>query len=205
MGMNEVGKTQAAPGYGSVRSPVVIVGQSLCGPCMKMQEPFYGGSGRYLNEALRRARRTKKQIYITNVVHCRPPNNRKSKQRGRPAKRYRVGWHEIARDADGQPIPRYPNRSDSPPKLVRRQETYDTREAAQSRVDEINPKIVRGQSAAAQRAAGSRTLSHYAQAWLDGLAGQVKPRVLRRGSRSGPTEGRQRQLEAVLVYRQCRG
>jgi integrase len=99
-------------------------------------------------------------------------------ERGRPVKRYRVGWHEIARDADGQPIPRYPKRPDSPPKLVRRQETYDTREAAQNRVDEINPKVARGLSPAAQRDAGNRPLSHYAQAWLDGLAGQVKPRVL---------------------------
>jgi integrase len=98
--------------------------------------------------------------------------------RGRPVKRYRVEWYEIARDADGQPIPRYTNRPDGPPKLVRRQETYDTREAAQNRVDEINPKIARGQSPAAQRDAGNRPLSHYAQAWVDGLAGQVKPRVL---------------------------
>ena len=99
-------------------------------------------------------------------------------QRGRPIKRYVVGWHEIARDPDGQPIPRYPARPEGPAKLVRRQETYDTREAAQSCVDEINPKIARGQSPASQRDAGNRPLSHYAQAWLDGLAGQVKPRVL---------------------------
>jgi integrase len=99
-------------------------------------------------------------------------------ERGRLVKRYRVGWHEIARDADGQPIPRYPTRPNGPPKLVRRQETYDTREAAQDRVDEINPKIARGQSPAAQRDAGNRPLNHYAQAWLDGLAGNVKPRVL---------------------------
>jgi len=99
-------------------------------------------------------------------------------ERGRPIKRYRVGWHEIARDADGQSIPRYPNRNDSPPMLVRRQETYRTREAAQARVDEINPKIAHGLSPAAQRDAGNRPLSHYAQAWLDGLVGQVKPRVL---------------------------
>ena len=79
--------------------------------------------------------------------------------RGRPIKCYRVGWHEIARDADGQPVPRDPNRPDSPPKLVRRQETFDTREAAQNRVDEINPKIARGQSAAALRDAGNRPLS----------------------------------------------
>jgi integrase len=99
-------------------------------------------------------------------------------ERGRPMKRYRVEWYEIARDADGQPVLRYPARADSPPKLVRRQETFDTREAAQSRVDQINPRIARGQSPAAQRDAGNRPLSHYAQAWLDGLAGQVKPRVL---------------------------
>lgn len=66
----------------------------------------------------------------------RVDNNRRD-DRGRPIKRYRVGWHEIARDGDGQPIPRYANRPDSPPKLTRRQETVDTREAAQARVDEI--------------------------------------------------------------------
>lgn len=54
----------------------------------------------------------------------------------------------------------------------------NTREAAQDRADEIGPKIARGNSPAAQRDAGNRPLSHYSQAWLDGLAGQVKPRVL---------------------------
>jgi hypothetical protein len=63
-----------------------------------------------------------------------------------------------------QLIPRYPNRSDSPPKLVRRQETFDTYDEAKERRDEINPKIARGQSPAAQRNAGNRPLSHYAQA-----------------------------------------
>ena len=93
-------------------------------------------------------------------------------ERGRPTKRYRVGWHEIARDGDGQTIPRYPNRSDSRPKLVRRQETFDTYDEAKDRRNEINPKIARGQSPAALRDAGNRPLSHYAQAWLDGLAGR---------------------------------
>src|SRR4051812_32086898 len=99
-------------------------------------------------------------------------------ERGRPAKIYRVEWYEIARDDDGQPIPKYPNRPDGPPKTVRRRETFHNRDAAQDRVDEINPKIARGQSPAAQRDAGNRTLSHYANAWLDGLVGNVKPRVL---------------------------
>lgn len=99
-------------------------------------------------------------------------------ERGRPVKVFRVDWYEIVRDADGQPIPRYPARPDGPTKTVRRRETFSTREAAQNRVDEINPQVARGQSPAAQRDAGNRPLNHYATAWLDGLAGQVKPRVL---------------------------
>lgn len=76
--MNIHGVTQSSPGYGSLRSPVVVVGQSLCGPCMKEQQPFFGGSGRHLDEALKRARLTKEDIYTTNVVHCHPPKNQKS-------------------------------------------------------------------------------------------------------------------------------
>lgn len=77
-GLNEPGKTEAAPGFGSVRSPVVIVGQSLCGPCMKSQIPFTGGSGKLLEDSLDRAGKFKDQVFITNVVHCHPPRNRKS-------------------------------------------------------------------------------------------------------------------------------
>ncbi|MDT5078750.1 MAG: uracil-DNA glycosylase [Mycobacterium sp.] len=40
-GMNKEGVTQAAPGWGNLYSPVVIVGQSLCEQCMKPQEPFF--------------------------------------------------------------------------------------------------------------------------------------------------------------------
>ncbi len=99
-------------------------------------------------------------------------------ERGRQVKAFRVEWYEIARDADGQPIPAYPNRADSPPKRLRRRETFPTKDAAEDRVNEINPKVARGLSPAAQRDAGNRPLSLYADAWLDGLAGQVKPRVL---------------------------
>jgi integrase len=31
--------------------------------------------------------------------------------RGRPVKRYRVEWYEIARDEHGQAVPRYENRA----------------------------------------------------------------------------------------------
>lgn len=77
-GMNVKGKTQAAPGWGNLGSPVVIVGQSLCGPCMAAQEPFVGGSGDLLEAAFDLADVRKRDLYITNVVHCHPEGNVKS-------------------------------------------------------------------------------------------------------------------------------
>ena len=71
-GLNIPRETESAPGYGSVYSPVVIVGQSLCHQCMESQIPFTGGSGRFIDDALKRARIAKDQVFITNVVHCHP-------------------------------------------------------------------------------------------------------------------------------------
>lgn len=89
-GMNEPGVSQAAPGYGSLLSPVVLVGQSLCTECMTTGIPFTGGSGLLIDEALSESGLDKADIFTTNVVHCHPahPDNRKSrpheKERCRP-------------------------------------------------------------------------------------------------------------------------
>jgi uracil-DNA glycosylase len=77
-GLNRPGITEAAPGYGSPTSPVFIIGQSLCKPCMESQIPFTGGSGLLLDRAFRLANVRKDQLFITNVVHCHPPDNRSS-------------------------------------------------------------------------------------------------------------------------------
>ncbi|MDV3135973.1 uracil-DNA glycosylase family protein [Mycobacterium sp. 29Ha] len=76
--MNKRGVTQAAPGWGNLTSPVVIVGQSLCGPCMAAQEPFVGGSADLLEAGFDLADLEKRDLYITNVVHCHPEGNKKS-------------------------------------------------------------------------------------------------------------------------------
>ena len=74
--------TLNAPGYGNVNSNVVFIGQSLCGkPCIEAQIPFTGGSGKLLDQAFEEANIRKKDIYITNVVKCHPPNNRKSEEK----------------------------------------------------------------------------------------------------------------------------
>lgn len=77
--MNEPGVTASAPGYGSACAPVAIVGQSLCRICMETGIPFTGGSGVYIDRALELAERQKWELFITNVVHCHPEADRKSR------------------------------------------------------------------------------------------------------------------------------
>lgn len=79
-GMNEPGVTASAPGYGSAHSSVAIVGQSLCRKCMESGIPFTGGSGTYIDRALDLAGRDKDELFITNVVHCHPVDDRKSRR-----------------------------------------------------------------------------------------------------------------------------
>jgi len=87
-GMNIHGVTQAAPGYGSVHSPVVLVGQSLCHECMESQIPFTGGSGELIDASLALAGVDKRDIFITNVVHCHPHSEPRDNRASKP--------HEIA-------------------------------------------------------------------------------------------------------------
>jgi len=52
----------------------------LCGdPCVNSQIPFTDGCGVLLDDAFTTASIKKNQLYITNVVKCHPPGNRKSK------------------------------------------------------------------------------------------------------------------------------
>ena len=77
-GLNIPGETESAPGFGNVGSPVVFLGQSLCRKCMKTQVPFTGGSGLLIDEILAKSGLRKQEVFVTNVVHCHPPDNRPS-------------------------------------------------------------------------------------------------------------------------------
>jgi DNA polymerase len=72
--------TASAPGYGCLTSPVALVGQSLCEKCMESQIPFTGGSGELIDAGIKLAGREKKDVFISNAVHCHPPKNRASHQ-----------------------------------------------------------------------------------------------------------------------------
>ena len=62
---------------GNINSSIMIVGE---GPGQKEDElgkPFVGEAGMLLNKMLKAININRKNIYITNVVNFRPPNNRK--------------------------------------------------------------------------------------------------------------------------------
>jgi uracil-DNA glycosylase len=71
-------RTKAVPGTGLVENvEVVFVGEGP-GRNEDMEgKPFVGAGGKLLDELLHNAGFDRDHVYITNVVKCRPPSNRK--------------------------------------------------------------------------------------------------------------------------------
>ena len=70
------GRTQIVFGVGNPQARVMIVGEAP-GKNEDLQgEPFVGAAGQYLNELLAFAGLKREDIYIANVLKCRPPGNR---------------------------------------------------------------------------------------------------------------------------------
>ena len=69
-------RTQAVPGEGNVDAVVMFVGEGPGFEEDRQGRPFVGRSGQYLTETLSKVGIRRKDVYITNVVKCRPPDNR---------------------------------------------------------------------------------------------------------------------------------
>ena len=70
------GRTNAVPGDGSPSSEIMFVGEGP-GYYEDVQGlPFVGQAGQLLNELLAEIGLKREEVYITNVVKCRPPKNR---------------------------------------------------------------------------------------------------------------------------------
>ncbi|MCB9819922.1 uracil-DNA glycosylase [Candidatus Nomurabacteria bacterium] len=68
--------TQLVMGEGNPGADIVFIGEA---PGKKEDErglPFVGASGRFLDEMLNAAGMDRGDVYITNIVKYRPPNNR---------------------------------------------------------------------------------------------------------------------------------
>ena len=69
-------RTFAVPGEGDLNAVVMFVGEGPGHDEDKNGRPFIGRSGRFLIETLQNAGLRREDVYITNVVKCRPPQNR---------------------------------------------------------------------------------------------------------------------------------
>lgn len=69
-------RTNSVPGKGNFKSDVIFVGEAPGRNEDKNGEPFVGAAGKRLSAALEEIGITRDSVYITNVVKCRPPNNR---------------------------------------------------------------------------------------------------------------------------------
>jgi DNA polymerase len=66
------GRTQVVFGIGNPRSPMVLVGQSPGEQEDRTGEPFVGRAGQLLNECLGECGIRRDNVWISNVVKCRP-------------------------------------------------------------------------------------------------------------------------------------
>ena len=70
------GRTRAVPGEGNPASDVLLVGEGPGAREDATGRPFVGPAGQLLDELLRSIGWAREQVFIANVVKCRPPGNR---------------------------------------------------------------------------------------------------------------------------------
>ncbi len=70
------GRTRTVPGEGNPLSDVLLVGEGPGAREDATGRPFVGPAGQLLDELLRAIGWSREQVFIANVVKCRPPANR---------------------------------------------------------------------------------------------------------------------------------
>ena len=69
-------RTQSVLGVGNREAQWMIIGEAPGADEDRQGEPFVGRAGQLLNLMLAAIGLKREEVYITNVVKCRPPNNR---------------------------------------------------------------------------------------------------------------------------------
>lgn len=69
-------RTQAVFGVGNQQADWLVIGEAPGADEDRQGEPFVGRAGQLLNAMLKAIGLTREQVYIANILKCRPPNNR---------------------------------------------------------------------------------------------------------------------------------
>lgn len=71
-----VARTQTVFGTGDENADLMVIGEAPGAEEDKQGEPFVGAAGQLLNAMLQAVGLRREQVYIANIVKCRPPGNR---------------------------------------------------------------------------------------------------------------------------------
>lgn len=69
-------RTNAVPGEGDYKAKIMFVGEAPGFHEDRQGRPFVGAAGKLLTQLIESIGLKRESVYITNVVKCRPPNNR---------------------------------------------------------------------------------------------------------------------------------
>jgi DNA polymerase len=69
-------RKNAVPGEGQLSAKIMFIGEAPGRSEDEKGRPFVGTAGKILDNLLEKAGIERSQVFITNVVKCRPPNNR---------------------------------------------------------------------------------------------------------------------------------
>lgn len=70
------GRTNAVPGEGPANAEIMFIGEGPGFHEDRQGRPFVGASGNFLTQMMNSAGVERPDVFITNVVKCRPPDNR---------------------------------------------------------------------------------------------------------------------------------
>ncbi|HEY63938.1 MAG TPA: uracil-DNA glycosylase [Caldilineae bacterium] len=70
------GRRNAVPGEGPADAEIMFIGEGPGFHEDRQGRPFVGAAGQFLEELLASIGLSREQVYITNVIKCRPPGNR---------------------------------------------------------------------------------------------------------------------------------
>lgn len=74
-------RTNAVPGDGSLKASIMFIGEAPGAEEDRQGLPFCGKSGKVLDELLAISGLRRKDVFITSILKCRPPNNRNPESR----------------------------------------------------------------------------------------------------------------------------
>ena len=70
------GRTKAVPGEGPQNAEIMFIGEAPGFYEDQQGRPFVGAAGQFLEELLKEIGLQREQVFIANVIKCRPPGNR---------------------------------------------------------------------------------------------------------------------------------